>query len=162
MNTPKISDKKSSEFHFTKTKLTPSTGNIRYALSVAGMQYDDEEAWNRYPEFQKTIESILEVPRGSVMRDESHKKANRLIKEKRFMGEDSFREKVFPAIIPMAHLVVTKQRDRDGNSILAVHDYEDVDSLGIAQKPHFAKNFMPNKMYGKKVKEFGLTEPVPD
>ena len=162
MNTPNPSDKNSSEFHFTKTKLTPSTGNIRKALSKAGMQYDDEEAWNRYPEFQKTIESILDVPRGSIMRDESHKRANRLIKEKRFMGEDSFQKKVFPAIIPMAHLVETKKRDRDGNSILAVQDYEDVDSLEIAEKPHFAKGFVPNKMYGKKVKEFGLTEPVPD
>ena len=162
MNTPDLSDKKSSEFNFTHAKLPPSTGNIRWALSNAGMRYDDDEAWNRYPAFQMTIESILDIPRGSTIRDESHKKANRLIKEKRFMGEDSFQKKVFPVIVPMTHRVDTRKRDSDGNSIMAVQDYEDVDNLEIAEKPHFARGFVPNKMYGKRAKEFGLTEPVPD
>lgn len=162
INTPDLSDKKSSEFNFTHAKLPPSTGNIRWALDDSGMRYDDDEAWNRYPAFQSIIESILDIPRGSTMRDESHKKVNRLIKEKRFMGEDSFQKKVFPAIVPTTHQVNSKKRDIDGNCITAVQDYEDIDELEVAEKPHFARGFVPNKMYGKKAKEFGLTEPIPD
>ena len=162
MNTPDLSDRMSSEFSFTHAKLPQSTGNIRYALDAAGMRYDDDEAWDRYPAFRNIIENILDIPRGSTMRDESHKKVNRLIKEKRFMGEDSFQKKVFPAIVPTTHQVNTKKRDMDGNCITAVQDYEDIDDLEIAEKPHFARGFMPNKMYGKKAKEFGLTEPIPD
>ena len=162
MNTPDPSDKRNSEFNFTHAKLAPSAGNVRWALSDAGMRYDDDEAWERYPAFRQAIESILDIPRGSTIRDESHKKANRYIKEKRFMGEDSFVKKVFPAIVPMTHQVDTKKRDSDGNAIIAIQAYEDVDSLEVAEKPHFARGFVPNKMYGEKVKEFGLTEPVPD
>ena len=78
------------------------------------------------------------------------------------MGEDSFQKKVFPAIVPTTHQVDTKKRDVDGNCITAVQDYEDIDNLEVAEKPHFARGFMPNKMYGKKAKEFGLTETIPD
>ena len=86
MNTPDLSDKRSSEFNFTHAKLPPSTGNTRWALSDAGMRNDDDEAWNRYPAFQKTIQSIFDIPRGSTIRDEFHKKANRLIKRKTIRG----------------------------------------------------------------------------
>lgn len=77
------------------------------------------------------------------------------------MGEDSF-QKVFPVIIPTTHQVDTKKRDSDGNSIIAIQDYEDVNNLEIVEKPRFARGFMPNKLYGPKAKEFGLTEPNPD
>lgn len=162
MYTPDTSERKSSEFNFTHTKLPPSVGNIRWALDVAGMHYDDDEAWERNPAFRQTIETILDIPRGSTMREDSHKKVNRLIKEKRFMGEDSFLKKVFPAIIPPNHRVDTKKRDIDDRIITTVQDYEDMDKLEVVEKPHFAKGFVPNKMYGKKAKEFGLTEPLPD
>ena len=126
------------------------------------MRYQDDEAWDRCPEFQNIIESLLDIPRGSIIRDESHKKVNRLIREKRFLGEDTFQNKVLPAIVPTTHHVDSKKRDIEGNIMMMAQDYEDVDGLEIVEKPHFAKGLVPNKMYGKKAKEFGLTEPVPD
>ena len=162
MNTPDPSEKKNSEFGFAQAKLPSSVGNSRWALDQAGMHYDNVAAWDRNPSFQKIIEDILDIPRGSTMQDESHKKANRLIKEKRFLGEESFMKKVFPTIVPTTHQVETRKRDIGGQIITARKDYEDDDSLEVAEKPHFVKGFVPNKMYGKKAKEFGLTEPVPD
>ena len=83
-------------------------------------------------------------------------------KEKRFVGEDSFQKKVFPVIVPTAHRIDTKKRDSNGNSIMVVQDYEDVDNLEIAENPHFVRGFVSNKTYGKRAKEFRLREPVPD
>lgn len=162
MQTPKTSENESGEFNITRVSIPQSVGNVRTALDNAGMRYDDEDAWSRYPEFQRTIESILDIPRGSSIGDESSRKAKRLIKQTRFAGEATFLKKVFPVIVPTTHTVNTNKRGVSGEMVTARRDYEDNDNLAVTEQPRFAKGFVPGKAFRQKAKEFGLTDPVPD
>ncbi|MCJ1279783.1 hypothetical protein MMC21_007607 [Puttea exsequens] len=146
-----------------EVKLTQSIHNIREALDEAGMRYDDQEAFfDRCPKFKEMIEAILNIPRGSIMRDESSRKTNMLIRQNRTKSEETFFNKVFGSIVPNTHTVDGKKRDHEGKIEQVVKNYHEDDSLDYAEKPRFSVGFVPGKTYRKKVKEFGLTEPVPD
>ena len=143
-------------------KLTDNIRNVRESIENQGIYFEDVDSYDRYPDFQQHINSIIDRERGSVMRPESLRKAKQFRLENATSNETSYFANLKPLVIKDERMVQTSKRTFEDAAKWVLKSYHS-DELDVRQNVMFVKDILPKKAgTAEKEKILGLTTPQPD
>ena len=124
------------------------------------MHFENEEAYERYPELQEEIKGIVFHDRGSQMRTESLRKIKQFRAKHATEDEITYFAGLMPQVVKGTRQVASSKRTVDGEIVSQAKTF-DSDDLSMRQEANFIKNILPGKVEAVE-KVLGLTNPKPD
>ncbi|KAF6230768.1 hypothetical protein HO133_000027 [Letharia lupina] len=141
-------------------KQTVNEATIRTNAAGQGMYFENEAAFQKYPDFAASIENMVSGSRDSIMRDESiktfkdYRAANTTKNEKTLFGN------LVPLIVKPARSVKTAKRTIEDELKFQVKTFES-DGLDHLEDQLFVKNILP-LLNPADATQQGLTTAKPD
>ena len=136
--------------------------NITKTLERNGMWFDDEDAFDKYPDLKDKIAAIITNAPRSTMADASAKKVLAAVKENYTQNEKTIFRKVQPLIVKLTRRVAGQENSEVSGGIEIVKREFKEDDLEVIEDCNFTKRLLPLPDSIINDKEVGLTEPKPD
>ncbi|KAL9609832.1 MAG: hypothetical protein Q9167_005420 [Letrouitia subvulpina] len=144
----------------SSSSLTSNVANVRDSLCGVGMRFDDEDAWDKYPELQAVVDAIVFGVRNETVQPSSVKKILACRKKNATKNEASYYPELIPMMIKMeARNVKSYKHTIDQEMVEHVRDYAE-DGLDKVVDREFVRGVLPIPEDAFKV--VGLTNPKPD
>ena len=143
-------------------KPTANEDNVRAASAKQGMFFEDEESYERYPNFKAPIEQMVFGERGSTMRVESLKNIKTWRVENATKDEKTFFANMKPMIIKNERNITATNKRTFQDEI--VYQAKSFSSDGLDQKEDclFVKNILPLRTTYAEAAQLGVTTAKPD
>lgn len=126
------------------------------------MIFDDEDAFDAYPEFKGYILELVGRTRASTMKEDSAKAIKRYLHANITQGEVDLFAKVVPMVMKDGKNGGTRQkRTADGEVIRQADTFGDEEGLHRVYNVLFVKNVLPRRLE-QVGGDLGLTDPKPD
>lgn len=143
-------------------KPTPNEDNVRAASAKQGMFFEDEDSYERYPDFKARVEQMVFGERGSAMRVESLKNIKTWRVENATKDEKSF-------FATMKLMVIKSERDITATNKRTfqdeiVYQAKSFKSDGLDEKEDclFVKHILPLRTTYAEAAHLGVTTAKPD